>query len=50
MVTRQKIHIIFAVIVSLMLATSIPALAIDYAKPVALKAGAQASFDSVDRA
>jgi ribose transport system substrate-binding protein len=47
--TRQKIHIIFTVIVSLMLATSSSALAVDYAKPVALKEGAQASFDSIEK-
>jgi ribose transport system substrate-binding protein len=45
--TRQKINIIFSVIISLMLITSFPALAVDYAKPVALDKGAQASFDQI---
>ena len=47
--TRQKIHIIFSVIISLMLMTSFSALAVDYAKPVALTEGAQASFDSIGK-
>jgi len=45
--TRQKINFIFSIIISLMLMTSFSALAIDYAKPVALNKGAQASFDQV---
>ena len=45
--TRQKINIIFSVIISLMLITSFSALAVDYAKPVTLNKGAQASFDKV---
>ena len=47
--TRQKIHIIFSVMISLILMTSFSALAVDYAKPVALKEGAQADFKSVEK-
>lgn len=47
MKTRQKISLIVSVIFSLMLITSFTALAIDYAKPVALNKGAQASLDKI---
>ncbi len=45
--TRQKMNFIVSVIISLMLITFSSALAVDYAKPVALDKGAQASFDQI---
>ena len=45
--TCQKINLMLAVIISLMLITSISAMAIDYAKPVALSKGAQADLGRI---
>ena len=44
---KQKLSLIVFVIVSLALITSMSAFAIDYAKPVALNEGAQASFHKI---
>jgi len=44
---KQKLSLIVFVIVSLALITSMSAFAVDYAKPVALNEGAQASFDNI---
>ncbi len=48
--TRQKMNFIVSVIISLMLITFSSALAVDYAKPVALDKGAQAGFDKLKHA
>jgi ribose transport system substrate-binding protein len=45
--TCPKINFMLSVIISLMLITSIPAMAVDYAKPVDLNKGAQADFNSI---
>ncbi len=45
--TNQRLSLFVFVIISLVFITNIPAFAVDYAKPVALDQGAQASFDKV---
>ena len=47
MKTKKKFTLFVSVIISLALITCVPAFAVDYAKPVALDKGAQASFDQV---
>ena len=45
--TKYNLSFIVSVIISLMLITSFPAFAVDYAKPVALNKGAQAGLDQI---
>ena len=45
--TKYKLSFIVSVIISLTLITSLPAHAVDYAKPVALNKGAQAGLDQI---
>jgi ribose transport system substrate-binding protein len=45
--TKQNVSLIVSVIISLVLIASMPAFGVDYAKPVALNKGAQASFDGI---
>jgi ribose transport system substrate-binding protein len=45
--TCSKINLMLSVIISLMLISSMSAMAIDYAKPVALEKGAQADFNQI---